>query len=130
MGGQEVDELYARAVKHFKDDAMIHVFAAQYYNIYRNNHRIEQMHLTEAEVGMVPWSTLRALSALFDGPFHSCSLCSIVAPSSASVPVLMSSSSRSSGCSNCAKYVCSTAMGAMCLPWSPRESLQLRRLRN
>jgi hypothetical protein len=27
------------------------VFAAQYYNIYRNNHRIEQIHLTEAEVG-------------------------------------------------------------------------------
>jgi hypothetical protein len=47
---QEVDDLYARAIKHFKDDAMIHVFAAQYYNIYRSNHRIEQIHLSEAEV--------------------------------------------------------------------------------
>ena len=27
------------------------MFAAQYYNIYRANHRIEQIHLTEAEVG-------------------------------------------------------------------------------
>jgi hypothetical protein len=47
---QEVDDLYARAIKHFNEDAIIRVFAAQYYNIYRNNHRIEQMHLTEAEV--------------------------------------------------------------------------------
>ena len=48
---QEVDDLYARAISYFKDSAMIHVFAAQYYNIYRGNHRIEQMHLTDAEVG-------------------------------------------------------------------------------
>ena len=33
---------------------MIHVFAAQYYNIYRNNHRIEQIHLMEAEVSLHP----------------------------------------------------------------------------
>ena len=49
---QEVDELYARACDYFDEDAVIHVFAAQYYNIYRNNHRIEQMHLTEADVGV------------------------------------------------------------------------------
>jgi hypothetical protein len=49
---QEVDDLYLRAIKHFKDNAIIRVFAAQYYNIYRNNHRIEQMHLTEADVGV------------------------------------------------------------------------------
>ena len=50
---QEVDELYARACDYFDEDAVIHVFAAQYYNIYRNNHRIEQIHLTEAEVSGV-----------------------------------------------------------------------------
>ena len=49
---QEVDDLYMRAIKHFKDNAIIRVFAAQYYNIYRNNHRIEQMHLTEADVSV------------------------------------------------------------------------------
>jgi hypothetical protein len=47
---QEVDLLYTRAVDHFKDSSLIRVFAAQYYNIYRGNHRIEQIYLTEAEV--------------------------------------------------------------------------------
>ncbi len=47
---QEVDDLYRRALDHFNDEPILHVFAAQYYNIFRNNHRIEQMHLTEAEV--------------------------------------------------------------------------------
>ena len=48
-----MDDLYARAILYFKDSAMIHVFAAQYYNIFKGNHRIEQMHLTEAEVRSV-----------------------------------------------------------------------------
>ena len=39
-----------RALEHFKDDPILHVFAAQYYNSFRANHRIEQMHLNEAEV--------------------------------------------------------------------------------
>ena len=47
---QEVDELYTRAIRHFKDESIIHVFAAQFHNIYRSNHRVEQIHLTEAEV--------------------------------------------------------------------------------
>ena len=51
---QEGDGLYARACDYCDEDAVIHVFAAQYYNIYRNNHRIEQIHLTEAEVSLHP----------------------------------------------------------------------------
>ena len=47
-----MDDLYARAINYFRDSAMIHVFAAQYYNIYKSNFRIEQMHLTNAEVGL------------------------------------------------------------------------------
>jgi hypothetical protein len=42
--------LYLRAVEHFQESAVIRVFAAQYYNIYRSNHRIEQIYLTEAGV--------------------------------------------------------------------------------
>ncbi len=51
---QEVDDLYQRALAFFSDDAMLHVFAAQYFNIYRASHRLEQMHLSEAEVGVGP----------------------------------------------------------------------------
>ena len=50
---KEVDDLYTRALAYFKDSAMVHVFAAQYYNIYKGNHRIEQMYLTEAEVRLL-----------------------------------------------------------------------------
>ncbi len=45
-----MDDLYTRAILHFSRDSIIHVFAAQFHNIYRNNHRVEQIHLTEAEV--------------------------------------------------------------------------------
>ena len=47
---QDVEDLYARASKHFGDSAMLSVFVAQYYNVYRSNTRVEQMYLTEAEV--------------------------------------------------------------------------------
>ncbi len=50
--GQEVDNLYTRALAYFDKNAIMRVFAAQFYNIYRGNHRIEQIHLTEAEVGL------------------------------------------------------------------------------
>ncbi len=48
--------MYQRAIKHFEDDACIRVFAAQFYNIYKNNHRIEQMLLAEAEVRHPRWA--------------------------------------------------------------------------
>ena len=51
---QEVENLYSRAIQYFKSDAIIHVFAAQFHNIYRGNHRVEQIHLTEAEVPHCP----------------------------------------------------------------------------
>jgi hypothetical protein len=64
---QEVDELYARAIEHF-NNSTIRVFAAQYYNIYRNNHRIEQMLLAEAEVRRsVRDSVARVLVLCSDG---------------------------------------------------------------
>ena len=55
---QEVDDLYRRALEHFNNDPILHIFAAQYYNTFRANHRIEQMHLNEAEVCRCPYHVL------------------------------------------------------------------------
>jgi hypothetical protein len=68
VGGQEVDELYARAVKHFKDDAMIHVFAAQYYNIYRRGGHGTMVYAT------CPLGTVRWTLSLMLPVFHCCAL--------------------------------------------------------
>lgn len=47
---QEVDALYATALNHFPDNAILHVFVAQYLNVYRANRHLELVHIAAAEV--------------------------------------------------------------------------------
>ncbi len=47
---QEVDLLYATAMDHFRDSALLHVFIAQYLRVYRGNRHLELLHIAAAEV--------------------------------------------------------------------------------
>lgn len=47
---QEVEELYAEALKNNHDSAMLHAFIAKYIRAYRENAHVEMMHIVAAEV--------------------------------------------------------------------------------
>lgn len=56
---QGVEDVYANALSHLQRSALLHIFIAQYMQVYRANHHIESLHLTAAEVScLVQWVVL------------------------------------------------------------------------
>jgi hypothetical protein len=47
---QGVEDIYANALNRLQRSALLHIFIAQYMQVYRANHHIESLHLTAAEV--------------------------------------------------------------------------------